>query len=137
MILNWFSISWLTRNKRNKYKFYYSNEGKIFDKNYSVTICYYINHLNYKLVYKFFFKRVFVRMWVSVGNFIFSERVLTLSYWWSLKNLSVRNRKSMGKLFERFSLALKLRPISARLSLRNLSLRNLNGCKLNVFQLHF
>ena len=48
-------------------------------------------------------------MLVCVGKFIFSGKVLKSSYWRSLRNLSVRNQKSMGKLFEQFSLALKIK----------------------------
>lgn len=39
---------------------------------------------------------------------IFSEKVFKPSYWRSLRNMSLRNRKSMRKLFDRFSLAFKI-----------------------------
>ena len=43
-----------------------------------------------------------------MGKFLFSQKVFKPAHWRSLRNLSLRNRKSMGKFFERFSLDLKI-----------------------------
>ena len=43
-----------------------------------------------------------------MGKFPFSKKVFKPSHWRSLRNLSLKNRKSMGKFFERFSLDLKI-----------------------------
>ena len=86
-----------------KFKFFVRS-AQILNKICSVNIYVIITQFESLL----FIYNNLIRIWVSVGMFIFRKTVFKLSYWRSLSFLSLKSRKSMTKLFERFLLALKI-----------------------------